>query len=247
MKTKFCTGGEAEPSPLGLLLSCGGSAAPAPGVGQQRDAAGELEPKQLGGRSQPLALLPPPPPPLPLPPPPSPPLSDEQPEPRTRRRAYLWCKEFLPGAWRGLREDQFHISVIRSVAAAPRGGSGGRGGAAARIEVSAAPRIRSTSRSSAGGLRESFGGKCVLGCLRSLPGEQYYAATQVHSVLKLKIDVSRNRFLMKALNEKGMLWLGSRKRGKTHRVTFPCRASSLLFDHNPFPHHSFGTWEAEAG
>ncbi|XP_026636964.1 choline kinase alpha isoform X1 [Microtus ochrogaster] len=113
MKTKFCTGGEAEPSPLGLLLSCGGSAAPAPGVGQQRDAAGELEPKQLGGRSQLLALLPPPPPPLPLPPPPSPPLSDEQPEPRTRRRAYLWCKEFLPGAWRGLREDQFHISVIR--------------------------------------------------------------------------------------------------------------------------------------
>ncbi|EDL32958.1 choline kinase alpha, isoform CRA_c [Mus musculus] len=114
MKTKFCTGGEAEPSPLGLLLSCGGNAAPTPGVGQQRDAAGELESKQLGGRTQPLALPPPPPPPLPLPPPPSPPLADEQPEPRTRRRAYLWCKEFLPGAWRGLREDQFHISVIRS-------------------------------------------------------------------------------------------------------------------------------------
>ncbi|XP_006980567.1 choline kinase alpha isoform X3 [Peromyscus maniculatus bairdii] len=113
MKTKFCTGGEAEPSPLGLLLSCGGNAAPAPGVGQQRDAAVELEPKQLGGRTQPLALLPPPSPPLPLPPPPSPPLADDQPEPRTRRRAYLWCKEFLPGAWRGLREDQFHISVIR--------------------------------------------------------------------------------------------------------------------------------------
>lgn len=113
MKTKFCTGGEAEPSPLGLLLSCGGSAAPTPGVGQQRDAAGELESKQLGGRSQPLALPPPPPPPLPLPPPPSPPPADEQPEPRTRRRAYLWCKEFLPGVWRGLREDQFHISVIR--------------------------------------------------------------------------------------------------------------------------------------
>ncbi|XP_062949389.1 choline kinase alpha isoform X2 [Cynocephalus volans] len=100
MKTKFCTGGEAEPSALGLLLSCGGgSAAPAPGVGQQRDAASDLEPKQLGGRQPPLA---PPPPP-----------ADEQPEPRTRRRAYLWCKEFLPGAWRGLREDQFHISVIR--------------------------------------------------------------------------------------------------------------------------------------
>ncbi|KAM9659616.1 choline kinase alpha isoform 3-T3 [Trichechus inunguis] len=114
MKTKFCNGGEAEPSPLGLLLSCGGgggSTAPAPGVGPQRDAASDREPKQLGGRQPPLALPPPPPPPLPLPPPP--PAADEQPDPRTRRKAYLWCKEFLPGAWRGLREDQFHISVIR--------------------------------------------------------------------------------------------------------------------------------------
>ncbi|XP_035885680.1 choline kinase alpha isoform X3 [Phyllostomus discolor] len=116
MKTKFCNGGEAEPSPLGLLLGCGsGSATPAPGVGQQRDAASDLEPKQLGARQPRLALPAPPPPPLPLlpPPPPPPPPADEQPEPRTRRRAYLWCKEFLPGAWRGLREDQFHISVIR--------------------------------------------------------------------------------------------------------------------------------------
>ncbi|XP_042531785.1 choline kinase alpha isoform X3 [Dipodomys spectabilis] len=103
MKTKFCTGGEAEPSPLGLLLSCGGGGGPAsaPGVGQQRDAPGELEPKPLGGRQPPAALPAPPPP------------AEEQPEPRTRRKAYLWCKEFLPGAWRGLREDQFHISVIR--------------------------------------------------------------------------------------------------------------------------------------
>lgn len=121
MKTKFCNGGEAEPSPLGLLLSCGGgSAAPAPSVGQQRDAASDREPKQLGGPQPPLAL----PPPLPLPPPPPP--ADEQPEPRTRRRAYLWCKEFLPGAWRGLREDQFHISVIRSVAVPRRGGRTGQ-------------------------------------------------------------------------------------------------------------------------
>ncbi|XP_063083712.1 choline kinase alpha isoform X3 [Cavia porcellus] len=113
MKTKFCTGGEAEPSPLGLLLSCsGGSAAPAPGMGQQRDAASDPEPKQLGGRQPPLAL-PPPPLPLPLPALPPPAAADEQPELRTRRKAYLWCKEFLPGAWRGLREDQFHISVIR--------------------------------------------------------------------------------------------------------------------------------------
>lgn len=130
MKTKFCNGGEAEPSPLGLLLSCGGgSAAPAPGVGQQRDAASDLETKPLGGRQPPLALPPPPPLPLPLPPPPPP--AEEQPEPRTRRRAYLWCKEFLPGAWRGLREDQFHISVIRSVA----GQAGGQGEAARRWPV----------------------------------------------------------------------------------------------------------------
>lgn len=118
MKTKFCNGGEAEPSPLGLLLSCGsGSATPAPGVGQQRDAASDLDSKQLGGRQPPA-----------LPPPPPPPPAAEQPEPRTRRRAYLWCKEFLPGAWRGLREDQFLISIIRSVRA---GRAGGRSGDAA--------------------------------------------------------------------------------------------------------------------
>ncbi|KAM4847572.1 choline kinase alpha isoform X3 [Urocitellus parryii] len=112
MKTKFCTGSEAEPSPLGLLLSCGsGSAAPAPGSGQPRDAADQPEPKPLGSRQTPLALPPPPPPPLPLLPPLPP--AAEQPDPRTRRKAYLWCKEFLPGAWRGLREEQFHISVIR--------------------------------------------------------------------------------------------------------------------------------------
>ncbi|XP_047373419.1 choline kinase alpha isoform X3 [Sciurus carolinensis] len=105
MKTKFCTSGEAESSPLGLLLSCGGgSAASAPSAGQPRDAAGPPEPKPLGSRQPPLALPPPPPPPPP---------AAEQPDPRTRRKAYLWCKEFLPGAWRGLREDQFHISVIR--------------------------------------------------------------------------------------------------------------------------------------
>ena len=148
MKTKFCNGGEAEPSPLGLLLSCGsgsGSAAPAPGVGQQRDAASDLEPKQLGGRQPQLALPPPPPPPpLPLPPPPP---ADDQPEPRTRRRAYLWCKEFLSGAWRGLREDQFHISVIRSVSAARRGGR--EGGWAARTRLGDAGRGRSL-RSGAG-------------------------------------------------------------------------------------------------
>ncbi|XP_060033269.1 choline kinase alpha isoform X2 [Erinaceus europaeus] len=97
MKTKFCGGAEAEASPLGLLLSCGGGggggATPGPGVGPPRGAARDPEPKQ--------------------PPPPPPPPAAEPPEPRTRRRAFLWCREFLPGAWRGLREDQFHISVVR--------------------------------------------------------------------------------------------------------------------------------------
>ncbi|XP_015744356.1 choline kinase alpha [Python bivittatus] len=35
------------------------------------------------------------------------------PLPRTRRKAYLWCREFLRGAWRGLREDQLRITPIR--------------------------------------------------------------------------------------------------------------------------------------
>uniref|UniRef100_A0A8C0IUH7 Ethanolamine kinase n=1 Tax=Chelonoidis abingdonii TaxID=106734 RepID=A0A8C0IUH7_CHEAB len=46
-------------------------------------------------------------PPATLPPP------EEEPDSRTRRKAYLWCKEFLPGAWRGLREEQLRISPIR--------------------------------------------------------------------------------------------------------------------------------------
>uniref|UniRef100_A0A8C0WV53 Uncharacterized protein n=1 Tax=Castor canadensis TaxID=51338 RepID=A0A8C0WV53_CASCN len=120
MKTKFCTGGEAEPSPLGLLLSCGGgggSAAPAPGVGSSSATPLASGAKQPGGRQPPLALPPPRRRRCRCPAAATAAAVDEQPEPRTRRRAYLWCKEFLPGAWRGLREDQFHISVIRSVAA----------------------------------------------------------------------------------------------------------------------------------
>ncbi|KAM4018158.1 choline kinase alpha-like isoform 1-T1 [Anomaloglossus baeobatrachus] len=38
---------------------------------------------------------------------------EDEPEPRTRRKAYRWCKEFLPGAWRSLEEERFQISVIR--------------------------------------------------------------------------------------------------------------------------------------
>ncbi|XP_073419406.1 choline kinase alpha [Dendrobates tinctorius] len=38
---------------------------------------------------------------------------EDEPEPLTRRKAYRWCKEFLPGAWRRLEEERFQISVIR--------------------------------------------------------------------------------------------------------------------------------------
>lgn len=31
----------------------------------------------------------------------------------TQRKAYLWCREFLHGAWKTLSEDDFHITIIR--------------------------------------------------------------------------------------------------------------------------------------
>ncbi|CAJ1057509.1 choline kinase alpha isoform X2 [Xyrichtys novacula] len=37
----------------------------------------------------------------------------DQPDLDTQRKAYLWCKEFLHGAWKTLAEDDFHISIIR--------------------------------------------------------------------------------------------------------------------------------------
>lgn len=74
-----------------------------------------------------------------------------------------------------------------------RGEGGGRGGAAARVEVSAAPGSRSTHPAA----RKAACGRALrireLGCW-SLAGEQYCAVTQVHSVPKLKIDVSRKPF-----------------------------------------------------
>ncbi|XP_069713948.1 choline kinase alpha isoform X2 [Phaenicophaeus curvirostris] len=95
MKTKFCNG-ESDPSPLGLLLGCG----PGPG-GSVLSAAGQ--PPSPLPHADPEGKGPAPPPP-----------AEEQPlDPRTRRRAYLWCKEFLPGAWRGLREEQLRVSPIR--------------------------------------------------------------------------------------------------------------------------------------
>lgn len=37
----------------------------------------------------------------------------DQPDLDTRRKAYLWCREFLHGAWKSLPEDDFHITIIR--------------------------------------------------------------------------------------------------------------------------------------
>ncbi|XP_073328215.1 choline kinase alpha isoform X2 [Pagrus major] len=37
----------------------------------------------------------------------------DQPDLDTRRKAYLWCREFLHGAWKSLSEDDFHITIIR--------------------------------------------------------------------------------------------------------------------------------------
>ncbi|XP_059681762.1 choline kinase alpha isoform X3 [Gavia stellata] len=111
MKTKFCNG-ETDPSPLGLLLGCssGGGGVVLPAAGQPPSPLAHADPEGKGpvaaGRgggatTPPSALLPPPP--------------EEEPplDPRTRRKAYLWCKEFLPGAWRGLREEQLRINPIR--------------------------------------------------------------------------------------------------------------------------------------
>ncbi|GCC22947.1 choline kinase alpha [Chiloscyllium punctatum] len=37
----------------------------------------------------------------------------DAPDPQTRHKAYLWCKDFLRGAWKTLSEDEFQISIIR--------------------------------------------------------------------------------------------------------------------------------------
>ncbi|XP_067902501.1 choline kinase alpha isoform X2 [Heterodontus francisci] len=37
----------------------------------------------------------------------------DAPDQQTKHKAYLWCKEFLRGAWKTLTEDEFQISIIR--------------------------------------------------------------------------------------------------------------------------------------
>lgn len=37
----------------------------------------------------------------------------DEPDLDTKRKAYLWCKEFLHGAWKTVTEEDFQISLIR--------------------------------------------------------------------------------------------------------------------------------------
>ena len=37
----------------------------------------------------------------------------DEPDLETKHKAYLWCKEFLHGAWKTLSEDEFQITIIR--------------------------------------------------------------------------------------------------------------------------------------
>lgn len=37
----------------------------------------------------------------------------DEPDLDTKRKAYLWCKEFLHGAWKTVTEEDFQISIIR--------------------------------------------------------------------------------------------------------------------------------------
>ncbi|XP_029289748.1 choline kinase alpha [Cottoperca gobio] len=37
----------------------------------------------------------------------------DQPDLDTQCKAYLWCREFLHGAWKSLAEEDFHITIIR--------------------------------------------------------------------------------------------------------------------------------------
>ncbi|KAL7878818.1 hypothetical protein AOLI_G00097920 [Acnodon oligacanthus] len=37
----------------------------------------------------------------------------DEPDQQTKHKAYLWCREFLHGAWKTVEEDDFQITVIR--------------------------------------------------------------------------------------------------------------------------------------
>ncbi|XP_040184851.1 choline kinase alpha isoform X2 [Rana temporaria] len=86
MKTKFSCGDEL-PDSLGLLISSAGGLV----SGQRIGEPGVVESPEKEECRAP----------------------EDEPDPRTRCKAYRWCKQFLPGAWRFLEEERFHITVIR--------------------------------------------------------------------------------------------------------------------------------------
>ncbi|XP_071974087.1 choline kinase alpha isoform X1 [Engystomops pustulosus] len=88
MKTKFACADEL-PNSLGLLISSAGGLVTGQRIAESVVAENrEKEEENLRAK-------------------------EDEPDARTRRKAYRWCKEFLPGAWRFLEEERFHISVIR--------------------------------------------------------------------------------------------------------------------------------------
>ncbi|KAM4722626.1 LOW QUALITY PROTEIN: choline kinase alpha-like [Rhinophrynus dorsalis] len=86
MKTKFPCG-EELPSTLGLLIGSAGLMTSQRAVEPEAE---ETQEKEVSCRAH-----------------------EDEPDSRTRRKAYRWCKEFLSGAWRSLEEDRFQISIIR--------------------------------------------------------------------------------------------------------------------------------------
>lgn len=40
-------------------------------------------------------------------------LRAEEPDRETKLKAYIWCKEFLHGAWKCIKEEDFQITIIR--------------------------------------------------------------------------------------------------------------------------------------
>ncbi|XP_056383478.1 choline kinase alpha [Hyla sarda] len=89
MKTKFACADEL-PNSLGLLIGSAGGL-----VTAQRNADSMGVENRNGDQEESCRA------------------KEDEPDPRTRRKAYRWCKEFLPGAWRYLEEERFRISVIR--------------------------------------------------------------------------------------------------------------------------------------
>ncbi|XP_075044713.1 choline kinase alpha [Mixophyes fleayi] len=88
MKTKFACGDEL-PNALGLIINSAGGLVAGQRIGEPV-VAENREKEDESCRAQ-----------------------EDEPDQRTRRKAYRWCKEFLPGAWRLLEEERFQISVIR--------------------------------------------------------------------------------------------------------------------------------------